>query len=418
MLRQRGRVGLMAAALVGLVVGGAQAQVTTERSASILVFPRVISDGTRDTIIQITNTSNSMVHAHCFYVNGALTFPEFPPGPTNPPRWVELDFDIWLTKQQPTHWVVSKGRLVDATDEPCGSSRIAKVVKEASTAGIFDGEEILRDCDGAGLDPGRVPPVEEFFTGELKCIEVDMSGHPVSGNHLKGEATEVIRNVCDIEDEECEITGEFCDENSDCDEGDFDVAKYNALGIIGNENNDGDGVLCLGGEPSEECPNGAEYDACPETWIANHFAQGAFYSTRNDRDAAFVDTTFTIVPCTQNFETQDLETVTIQLLVWNEFENVFSASFPVTCWDELELDEINPTIFNFDNFGSTFAQSRLRSSNQTRAGFLMVGTEEHETDDDWESFADVNYHVEGFRRTADIITIPPEQLSQGADPVP
>ena len=56
MLRQRGRVGLMAAALVVLVVGGAQAQVTTERSASILVFPRVISDGTRDTIIQITNT--------------------------------------------------------------------------------------------------------------------------------------------------------------------------------------------------------------------------------------------------------------------------------------------------------------------------------------------------------------------------
>jgi hypothetical protein len=70
----------MAAALVGLAVGGAQAQVTTEKSASILVFPKVIANGTRDTVIQITNTSNSMVHAHCFYVNGALTFPEFPPG--------------------------------------------------------------------------------------------------------------------------------------------------------------------------------------------------------------------------------------------------------------------------------------------------------------------------------------------------
>ena len=88
MRRQRGRVGLMAAALVGLVVGGAQAQVTTERSASILVFPKVIADGTRDTVIQITNTSNSMVHAHCFYVNGALTFPELPPGAINPPLWI------------------------------------------------------------------------------------------------------------------------------------------------------------------------------------------------------------------------------------------------------------------------------------------------------------------------------------------
>src|SRR5262249_6995928 len=120
MLRQRGRVGLMAAALGGLGVGGDPAQGSTRRRRLSLGFPRVISDGTRDTIIQITNTSNSMVHAHCFYVNGALTFPEFPPGPTNPPRWVETDFDIWLTKQQPTHWVVSKGRLVDSTDPSCG----------------------------------------------------------------------------------------------------------------------------------------------------------------------------------------------------------------------------------------------------------------------------------------------------------
>ena len=45
MRRQRGRVGLVAAALVGLAVSGAQAQVTTERSASILVFPKVIADG-------------------------------------------------------------------------------------------------------------------------------------------------------------------------------------------------------------------------------------------------------------------------------------------------------------------------------------------------------------------------------------
>src|SRR5690554_5911127 len=137
MLRQRGRVGLMAAALVGLMVGGVQAQQTscrpgetgptTECSASILVFPRVIANGTRDTIIQITNTGNSMVHAHCFYVNGAPTFPDFPPCPDpsdplcfNPPLWTEIDFDIWLTKQQPTHWVVSQGRLVDPTDEACG----------------------------------------------------------------------------------------------------------------------------------------------------------------------------------------------------------------------------------------------------------------------------------------------------------
>ena len=84
-----------------------------------------------------------------------------------------------------------------------------------------------------------------------------------------------------------------CVDNSDCDDSVLDVAKYNAIGVIGNENNDGDNVLCLGGEPSEECPNGAEYDACPQVWIANHFAEGAPNPTDT---TGSVDTTWTIVP--------------------------------------------------------------------------------------------------------------------------
>src|SRR5262249_53876008 len=108
MRRQRGRIGLMAAALVALVVSGAAAQdvdrndISTARSSSILVFPKVIADGTRDTVIQITNTSNSVVYAHCFYVNGAPQFGPFGPDGIpnsgdedprfNPPLWTEIDF--------------------------------------------------------------------------------------------------------------------------------------------------------------------------------------------------------------------------------------------------------------------------------------------------------------------------------------
>ena len=398
MRRQRGRVGLMAAALVGLVVGGAQAQVTTERSSSILVFPKVISDGTRDTVIQITNTSNSMVHAHCFYVNGALTFPDLPAGPINPPLWTEIDFDIWLTKQQPTHWVVSEGRLVNAADAPCSNS-----------GGIFD-------CNDAGLDPGRVPPVVEYFTGELKCIEVDPSGAPLSGNHLKGEATTTTFNVCNPgsplnpSDGFCTLEADTpCTTNSQCNADVVDVAKYNALGVIGNENNDGDNVLCLGGEPSEECPNGAEYDACPQYWIANHFSDGAPNPTVADGS---VHTTWTIVPCTQNYETQAPETVTIFIETWNEFEQAFSSFATVTCWDELELSEINPVTFGYDALGTSFAQSRLRPSAQTSSGFMMVQNEAYVSDDDdgFVATADVNLHIEGERPGPDLITIPPEQI--------
>ena len=415
MLRQRGRVGLMAAALVGLVVGGAQAQVTTDRSASILVFPKVISDGTRDTIIQITNTSNSMVHAHCFYVNGAPTDLTFPPGPLNPPLWTEVDFNIVLTKQQPTHWVASVGRLVDPTDPPC------------------DNNPPFYNCNGAGIDPGEgfggvgVPPVQEFFTGELKCIEVDASGAPVSGNHLKGEATLVTFDICDPFSETCVLSGVECTDNGDCedDPADFDVAKYNALGIVGNENNDGDGILCLGGEPSDECPQGAEYDACPATWIANIYADDApdvVHASVNEDipDDSAVDTSFTFVPCTENFETQNPTSLTIFIQAYNEFESAFSAITNVTCWADLDLEDIS-NIFNYTNpMGSTFVQTRLRPSAQTQSGFLMVGEEFHEVDTDpadtktWTSSAAVNYHVEGERVGPDIITIPPEQISNGA----
>jgi hypothetical protein len=374
-----------------------RAEVSTDVSGSVLVFPKVIFDSAssvednglsgRDTVIQISNTSNNMVHAHCFYVNGALTFPELPPGPINPPLWTEIDFDIWLTKQQPTHWVVSEGRLVDATDQPCSNN------------------PPFYSCNGAGLDPGRVPPVVEYFTGELKCIEVDPSGAPLSGNHLKGEATTTTFNVCNPITDTCYITGDACTTSSTCPPV-TDVAKYNALGVLGNENNDGDGVLCLGGEPSEECPNGAEYDACPQFWIANHFAQGAPDPAVESAD---VFTSWTIVPCTQNFETQDPETVTIFIETWNEFEQAFSSFATVTCWDELSLDEINEVTFSYDALGTSFAQSRLRPSSQTAAGFMMVGSE------NWlqngRASADVNYHVEGARASADLITIPAEQIN-------
>jgi hypothetical protein len=272
-------------------------------------------------------------------------------------------------------------------------------------------------CNDAGLDPGRVPPVVEYFTGELKCIEVDPSGAPLSGNHLKGEATTTTFNVCDPgnpldpNDNRCvlETIDEPCASNDDCNADIIDVAKYNALGVIGNENNDGDAVLCLGGEPSEECPNGAEYDACPQFWIANHFSDGAPNPTVEDGE---VHTAWTIVPCTQNFETQAPETLTIFIETWNEFEQAFSSFATVTCWDELELSEINPVTFSYDALGTSFAQSRLRPSAQTSSGFMMVQSEGYSSDDDdgYIATADVNLHIEGERPGPDLITIPAEQI--------
>lgn len=401
-MRKRGRVGLMAAALVGLLASGATAEVTTERSASILVFPKVIADGTRETVIQITNTSNSMVHAHCFYTNGGLTFPDGLDGipnsgdefatELNPPLWTEVDFDIWLTKQQPTYWVVSQGRLVNPDDETCNRNDTS--------------------CPNAGFDPGRVPPVVENFTGELKCIEVDASGAALSGNHLKGEATIQVVQQCDVPQGEevgtCRGTTDECNTASDCDGTTGDASKYNALGVIGLETNDGDGVLCLGGEPDDdECPFGAEYNACPQTWILNHLADGAEDTFLEDGE---VNTSITIVPCAQNYETQIPERVTIQFLITNEYEQPFSTSTSVVCWADLDLEEDIDPIFSRNSIGSDYAMTRMRPSTGTNSGFMVVAEALHDNDSGEESRAAVNLHVEGERSGPDKIVIPSEQL--------
>jgi len=434
---RRYRVGILAAALVGMMAGASSAQVTTERSASIMVFPKVIADGTRDTIIQMTNTSNSMVHAHCFYVNAAPVRRDLPPDPVlNPPLWQELDFDIWLTKQQPTHWVVSRGRAVNPQDPVCD-----RLVPNFN-------------CPDAGLDPGRVPPLPDDFVGELKCIEVDASGAPISGNHFKGEATIITRDVCGpqrwcsgdnsrcmMDNDcaagpgpqtcvaaglQCELGGNACTTNAQCNANINDEAKYNGIGIIGNENNDGDPVLCLGGEPSDQCLNGAEYDACPETWIVNHQAYGA--PDLAVGGGSFVATSLTVVPCEQNYETQDPESVTLQLLTYNEFEQQFSSSTSLTCWADLKLTDIN-NLFRRTTLASDFAQTRIRPSSGTQSGILLVGTETHYVGNALAvaepqgpvamvaalarppyATASFNAHVEGERIPQDLITIPAEQI--------
>lgn len=150
---------------------------TTERPGSILILPKIVADGTRDTLIEVTNTTNTLVFAHCYYVNGAPVNPDLPPGPTNQPLWQETDFFLLLTRQQPTQWLASAGRDVNPFDSI------------------------------AGFDPGLIPPTEDGFVGELVCVQVDGSGFPVAGNALIGAAT---------------LTGP-----------DGDSSKYNAVAVPG-----------------------------------------------------------------------------------------------------------------------------------------------------------------------------------------
>ncbi|GIW41756.1 MAG: hypothetical protein KatS3mg076_2333 [Candidatus Binatia bacterium] len=367
----------------------AAAEVTTERSASILVFPKVLFEdpapgATTDTIIQISNTSNSVVYAHCFYVNAAPFDPELPPGPTNPRQWQEVDFDIVLTRQQPTHWRVSEGRTTNPFDPACS-------LRGTCVGGADEGApcEFPSDCqsglcsntmcEGAGFDPGRIPPVPPGFEGELKCIEVDQSGAPISGNHLKGEATLLSTPAPRA------------------------ARKYNAIGLLGFDTNNSDNVLCLGGEPRASCPTGAEYTGCPDVLFTTHYAEGAsnpaVRALLGQQVPVFSE--LTLVPCTQDFERQIPARVVVQFVVYNEFEEPFSTSTTVECWENFRLGEINP-IFSEANLGTRYAQTRMVSAGAD-PGLVGVMEELHGPTEGRTAF---NLHVSGERALGDLVVVP------------
>jgi hypothetical protein len=345
------RVAVLIAAGVLAAPAAARAQVTTEHSASIVVFPKVIADGTSDSTIQLSNASANTVHAHCWYTDGALQFSGLPPGPSNPPRWSILEFDLTLTKQQPTNWVASRGREVDASDTPC-----------SNVPANFD-------CYGAGFDPGSVPALPEGFTGELRCVETDAIGAPVSGNHLTGEAT--LENV---------QTG--------------DVSKYSAIGIAGLDSNDNDNLLRLG----------EEYVGCPESLVLDFTPDGSPVAGVGDGSA--VHNELTIVPCSSDLQNQLPATIVVSFSIINEFEQQLTNAASVQCWENMLL-QAQP-VFTAAVLGSPTAQVRMQPAQESAGGFLAVAEERRSAADASVATASaaVNLYVEGARATTDVIALP------------
>jgi hypothetical protein len=267
---RRVRAGLIAGSLalaMTLTAGWARADTTTERPSSILILPKIVADGTRDTLIEITNTSNSLVFAHCFYVNGAPVDPTQPRGPTNPPLWQEVDFFLFLTRQQPTQWLVSAGRDVDPTDPPTSP--------------------------GYGIDPGLIPPAVPGFQGELLCVQVDNSGSPVGGNALIGAAT---------------LVGP-----------DGDSSKHNAIGILGIDVNS-DNVLNLDGD---------EYQSCPNQLGFTHFADGVEDPFLGPGSG--VIGRIALVPCTHDLENGIPSQVSVSVESFDELESRLSGNINFIC---------------------------------------------------------------------------------------
>lgn len=313
-----------------LVAAAAGAQSTGERGASLLFFPKVVVDGSADTLVQIANLSESRVDAFCTYVDGA-------------DGWQSTAFSLELVAEQPLAWSAARGLA----------------------------------ADGAAVN--AVPALPADFRGELLCVEVDVSGAPSTGDRLVGRAT--VTTLAD-----------------------GDAFAYAAVGLESAGFNDGDDVLCLGGEASDACFIGAEYSGCPAAWILSHPSAGAPDAQLGG--TATQDTRLVFVPCSQNVRDGEPSRVQVALQVTNELGQSFSATTDVTCWTEQSLADIS-SVFTVDMLGSPTAQTRLQPLGAS-GGFLVLAEIERRASAGGPvlSRAALLPHQDGVAAAADLIVLP------------
>jgi hypothetical protein len=323
---------MLGLAVVTLTGVGAQAQleISSTEPGSIAIFPKVIADGTRDTIISLTNTDTMMAYAHCEATNGIgrcagspdpanqtyycnddadcenVTDPLGALLPNVGPceiEWQPEDFDVVLTAQQPTFWRVSTGRVQDPnlasgpSCAPAGNSQICP--------GFF----LAPVTQTGGGPPGGNVPGQTEFRGEIRCFQVDVAGDLLPGNALKGEAF--------IERSTGGLTTPA--------PGTGLLSGYNSINIQAD---------VPSANPTVASLNGIEYARCPASLTFDHLAPGQ----PDPVTGADVEVEFTLIPCTYN--TVNPTSFAVAFSTYDELELENSAGEARTCWANFRGSQI------------------------------------------------------------------------------
>lgn len=408
-VRWAGWAGVFAAAWV-LSAGQAYADIASDKMAALLIYPKIefSTSAGRDTVIRLTNTNTSQaILAHCFYLDanshchGGSNDRDIctnDPGHCTGggicrPSWIETDFRINLTAGQPIEWIASEG-LADSCNNMSDCDHTLPLPRGICTGNPFF--NCGSDSDCALFSAGRctqsnvgtrIPKVpEDPFVGELKCIAIDANGIPVPRNELKGEAILTEDNGLNAP---------------------YDTASYNAIGIqatgasVGASNE-----LILGGPDPE-------YNGCPNYLILEHFFEDVQQPVPNTD--ATIETSLVVVPCSEDLLRQIPGAAVLQFLVFNEFEQRFSTSKSIICYDETRLCNIDTpdcdkSIFSAGVMGTVVGQTRIQAIASPRldgiaSAVLAIGIQRHVGDTETRSAA-FNVNQQGSRDLADIITIP------------
>lgn len=403
-----------AASVLGLVAFAAVPQAgatpTTDRPASILVWPKVVVDSSgglfgqpTETEITIANTyAGGVKQAHCFYVNATSHCSNNPSracvsaadcngGDARGdciPGWSETDFDIYLTHDQPLRWDASAGLY--RGDFPIEGPFFCN----APLGSIQCFAQNDPRCGAVGCNLGQnnlgsaIPPVpEDPFIGSLTCIQYTGGSNSVpdqseTANQLVGSAT-INRG-----------------EGSD-------LARYSANGLIATGTPVSNGTLRLGAD--------GNYGACASTLVLSHLFDGASDPAGPGLAGAPVTTDLTLVPCSSNYSEGSGARSTAQFLVFNEFEQRFSTSRTVDCLLDTPISRIDTrspsrSIFSTGVAGTIAGQTRIRgvagssvAGVETRGGLLGVAV--LKTGEGLRSAA-YNLHQQGQGSGVDVIAVP------------
>jgi hypothetical protein len=378
------RVGLMGAAGLVLLVASlpVRAHVYSDQGASVLIWPKIVVKGGpsvyMDTLVQMSSVNPSeKTTAHCVYVNAnnhctntgkvctsSLECIDGDSIGSCLADWIETNFDVVLTAEQPIAWSASNG-LGGSTFEdlplekgylPCPGIRFGN--PHPCPQFPIPGSPVGSQSNAGTL----VPSVSETpFIGELKCIQADPLTRRPFGPCGGGAQEECPADY---------LTGTALIQRYEANNGGgLDVAQYNAIGLKSTGQNDGNGVLQIGGDPAD-----AEYSPCPRQLVFDHLFDGAL----DPIDAqGRSETELTLVPCTQDLRTQVVTPVNALFLIYNEFEQRYSTTKQVRCLLDSpisRLDTSQPTrsVFHAAVTGTMAGQTFIDTAGGGLIGMALL----------------------------------------------
>ena len=124
-----------------------------------------------------------------------------------------------------------------------------------------------------------------------------------------------------------------------------------------------------------------------------------------------MQTNVVYVPCSEDLLRQIPGAAVVQYLVFNEFEQRFSTSKSVTCFQDtrlckLDTPDCSRSIFSVNTAGTLTGQTRINPIGKAPlpSGLLGIAVETHKGYN--VRSAAFNLHMQGARDAADTITIP------------